>query len=37
LLTESLHCREPAVCAKARNRCRDSRCAGCPIEGCIAS
>src|SRR5262249_34639474 len=25
------------VCANALNRCRDSRCAGWPIEGCVAT
>ena len=28
-----LHCRRWGNCAIALNRCRDSRCAGCPIEG----
>src|SRR5262249_17951540 len=33
-LPEMLHCRRRGKCAKALNRCRDSRCAGCSIEGC---
>jgi hypothetical protein len=35
--TESLQRREREMCDTALNRCRDSRCAGCPIEGWVAS